>query len=69
MPTIGKGSLHTKPLDLGWGDHMPVPSSGSLRLLSFSFRHYFSWGLIKDLEPFTACGWLFIWVLGNYLLP
>ena len=44
MPAIGKSSLHAKPLDLGSGDHMPVPSSGSLRLLSFSFRHYFFLG-------------------------
>lgn len=68
MPAIGKSSLHAKPLDLGSGDHMPVPQ-GAFAYFHFLFATIFSWGLIKDLEPFTACGWLFIWVLGNYLLP
>lgn len=26
----------------------------------FATVFFFPWGLIKDLEPFTACGWLFI---------
>ena len=59
MPAIGKSSLHAKPLDLGSGDHMPVPQ-GAFAYFHFLFATIFSWGLIKDLEPFTACGWLFL---------
>lgn len=37
-------------------------SSGSFSYFQFLFATVFfsPWGLIKDLEPFTACGWLFI---------
>lgn len=53
----------------GGGERVPLSCLGAFPCFHFLFATIFSWGLIKDLELFTGCGWLFIWVLGNYLLP
>lgn len=70
-PVPSTESLHPKPLALGRGEGTTCifPPRGAFSYVHFPFATIFSWGLIKDLEPFTACGWLFIWVFGNYLPP
>lgn len=70
VPATGRGHLHLRPQDLGRGEGPPASSLlGEPAPAFVSCGPSFPLGLIKDLELFTACGWLFIWVRGSSLLP